>query len=78
MAKKAKRPSAGAMAKRAAAHLFSRPGGYHADRLVQVDKDDKPSGGWSESVVADVIAMYMKIHTRKVLRDRKRREPSGK
>ena len=74
MAKKAKRPSAGALAKRAAAHLFSRPCGYHADRLVQVDKDNKPSGGWSESVVADVIAMYMKIHTRKVLRDRKRRE----
>ena len=74
MAKKAKRPSAGALAKRAAAHLFSRPCGYHADRLVQVDKDNKPSGGWSESVVANVIAMYMKIHTRKVLRDRKRRE----
>ena len=74
MAKKAKRPSAGAMAKRAAAHLFSRPGGYHADRLVQVDAADKPNGGWSERTVANVIAMYMKIHTRKVLRDRKRRE----
>ena len=74
MAKKAKRPDARELAKRAAAHLFSRPGGYHADRLVQVDKDNKPSGGWSESVVADVIAMYLQMHTRKVLRDRKRRE----
>ena len=74
MAKKAKRPDARAMAKRAAAHLFSRPGGYHADRLVQVDKDDKPAGVWSERTVANVIAMYLQMHTRKVLRDRKRRE----